>query len=146
MAFVLLRVAQELLKFPDAPEDVAMHKNNIYICFQSGFYGKSFPPQDKKIKKVNIIYFISKNSDFFLWIMFLFCSYDFFAYNPEFIPRNSHFYYNSEFIVCHSGFFLLYFSLYLAIFTFFLTILFISNFFIIIPGLLFAIVFFSAIE
>ncbi len=31
MAFVLLRVAQEVLKFPDAPEDVAMHKNNIYI-------------------------------------------------------------------------------------------------------------------
>ncbi len=59
MAFVLLRVAQEVLKFPDAPEDVAMHKNNIYIyiyVFKVVSMESRFRHKIKN-KKLNIIFF-----------------------------------------------------------------------------------------
>ncbi len=51
----------------------------IYICFQSGFYGKSFPPQDKKLKSKYNFFFYLTILTFFLLILFLFCSYYFFS-------------------------------------------------------------------
>lgn len=48
--FDSFRVAQEVLKYPNAPEDVAMHKNDLlYICVFSKWLWIEFTVGDEDL-------------------------------------------------------------------------------------------------